>query len=144
MKGLSVAAALLSFAIVGCGRSPLLNHKDEEQPRKAGVQSSESANACLLRFGRMSPPVCSRLTWELGPVVGENRLRIDFSSEFGAVENISFWADMPAMGHGTAPVTLASFNASSVIVSDLWLVMPGRWVLHLKLGDEDRTIEVNL
>ncbi|MEW6055738.1 MAG: hypothetical protein AB1540_03915 [Bdellovibrionota bacterium] len=129
-------------ALAACGRSPLLNHKQEEVLKRVVDSSAEtSEQPCAVRFSR----TCVRLFWEQGPVEGENRLRLEFSEPFGDLSEFSFWATMPDMrNHGTAPVKLASPNHSTIVVSELWLVMSGRWLLHLKLKNELRTFEVSL
>ena len=84
-----------------------------------------------------------KATWVRGPVEGENVFRLEFSSD---ISNLTFesYADMPEMGHGTSPVTITRVDARTIEVSDLWLIMAGRWVLHCKLAGLDQTMEVRL
>ncbi|MBI3543741.1 MAG: hypothetical protein HY075_10760 [Deltaproteobacteria bacterium] len=131
-----------SIAAVGCGKSPLVSHSNEERPQTAQVQQ-QHPGGCALSYALGGRGACASLAWVLGPAVGENKLRLDFDADVSALA-FEATAEMPDMGHGTAPPTITRVSATSIEISDLWLVMAGRWVLHLKLGGVDVTREVRI
>jgi len=135
---LFLLAAVIGFS--GCGRSPLLHHGDESRPVTKTARVMEHCDGHL----QWNEDLCAEVQWLDGPLVGDNNLAVVFSSDIRG-KSFSFSATMPSMqNHGTPPFDVSQVNASRYDVKGLYLMMPGRWVLHVLIDGVERSVEVNL
>lgn len=136
---------LLGF-FTACGKSPILNHEDEEVRRAGGSvrgasqapQSAVNEDNCPMSFNMPStaaaippPRLCMQLRFIDPPREGNNAARLDFSRDVDVREfNIDLW--MPTMGHGSEPVLLSQTAPKSILIQDVWLIMPGLWQIRMR------------
>ncbi len=135
-------AGLLSAA---CGRSPLLNHKTEgdEPVAQVSTQGDEASNGeCFLRWSVGDAVYGAQAEWILPPVVGENRIRIKFNADMAG--QLTAFADMPDMGHGTAPISVTAIDARTYELRNVWLTMNGTWVMHVVINGVEASYRVEL
>ena len=53
--------------------------------------------------------------------------------------NIYIW--MPDMGHGSSPVEIKQLNSTDYIISDIAFIMPGLWVLHVQILENNQVMD---
>ena len=150
--------ALLCCAILlaGC-QSPLFVHADAREPlAKPTVAPEEKAADCPLSFPKSG--LCASLTWDVAPAEdreGEFTLRFWRRGEATAggpyldpANTVFTKLFMPAMGHGSAPITLAHANdASGAALPGIFkgthasFIMAGTWELWVQLKDGTTVVE---
>jgi hypothetical protein len=129
-----------------CSKSPILNHQEEEVRRAGGSVSGASQapqnaineNNCPMSFNMPSTVsenaparLCLQLRFSDPPREGNNTVRLDFSHDVDVREfNIDLW--MPTMGHGSEPVILSQLASKSILIQDVWLIMPGLWQIRMR------------
>jgi hypothetical protein len=143
---ISVSSFWFLLLLSGCGRSPFLHHETAEPPQ---TPHEEGAKACPLSFPRSG--YCAKLTWASAPSdQGANSFSLEFweansGSEEGPFSRpphsvfVKLW--MPAMGHGSSPVTLEEGMSGVYTATEVYFIMPGKWDVHIELMDSGKTIE---
>jgi hypothetical protein len=48
---------------------------------------------------------------------------------------------MPDMGHGSSPVEMKPLNSTDYIFSELAFIMPGLWVLHVEILENNQVVD---
>ena len=101
----------------------------------------------------------ANLSWKKGPIVNdESILEIDFinaktgqAADLQSTLSVTPIMQMGSMQHGTAPVTIepmldAKGNAlpGKYLVSKIYFVMGGTWLVQVKLTEADRTSETEV
>jgi hypothetical protein len=141
-----VRSVLFLALLSGCGVSPLLNHVNADTL----VREREAVDpACPLHFARTG--YCASLTWETMPtddVEGEFTLRFwkpDRATASGPYADpaptvaVKLW--MPAMGHGSAPVTVTRETEGVYRATGASFVMPGEWEIQVQLKNGVQMLE---
>ncbi len=129
---LSTIALMLFVAVSACAHS----NEDAADPALTPLKPIGPSVNCGLELAKEN--ICAAIKWEVEP--NENTkgsFILSFTDSAGApvapVQAVAIKLWMPAMGHGSSPVTLSQINATSYRVSDVYFVMPGRWEIHVQL-----------
>lgn len=125
------------FALVSCGKSPLLLKKpNQEIPGQNKFESDKTFQSTGHQIN---------LTW-LGPInstVPGHFLLItkknDVMSDLPAGFSVFLW--MPSMGHGSSPVTLKKLDTGIYDVSDVYFIMDGDWQIRIQLKNNETILE---
>lgn len=140
-----LAALFLTLTFVSCGESPLLNHELEKngvtnnffQTREDGYKFKKT------KFS-------FSLDWIDGPVRGENKFILrSWNDDLGTLngpyqnlpEKLHVYLWMPDMGHGSAPVKLKQLAPGEYEVSNVYIIMGGKWDLHFQLLKNEAVVD---
>jgi hypothetical protein len=143
--------ASMSMSSLACGYSPLLNHQTAQvfDPNAPVQRSAPVAGDCPLEFPKSG--LCASLTWDTAlSSEDENTGTLRFwdkatSSAAGPYRDASgdvgvmLW--MPAMGHGSSPVTVTAQGGGTYAVTKAYFVMPGDWDVRVQLKQNHQLIE---
>ncbi len=133
----------LCLLLAGCGRSPLLHHEEEKKPGEAPRIEQADASGCRLSWPRGDNRLCATPQWLLPPIVGENRIRLNFNESI-ANATIDASADMPDMGHGTSPISQVIVDDHTIDLNEVWLIMNGRWVIRVRVNGAESSWSIEL
>jgi hypothetical protein len=145
--------ASLSLTLAACGDSPLLHHTTAAvatpgaQP--AAPNEHEPANDCPLEFPKAS--LCASVKWDSAlSTEDENTGTLHFWKKGGSGESgpyadpgatVSILLWMPAMGHGSSPVTVTPQGEGVYSVSKAYFIMPGDWEVRVQLKQGHQLLE---
>lgn len=127
---------VLLFFITSCGESPLFNHKME----KNGFFSDGLAQTADYHFAKTK--FHFTVDWVTGPVLGESKFIIkSWHKDTGTISgpyqdlpyNLHVYLWMPSMGHGSADVKLKKIDKGEYEISNVYLIMAGKWNIHVQL-----------
>lgn len=140
----------LILTLTGCGVSPVLHHQNADAQSSTNERSTVES-ACPLSLPEHH--LCAELTWDSAP---NDQDAASFVLRFwnpkqgtralgpfidpSAPPNVLIW--MPAMGHGSAPITLkhaqdlTGENIPGIYLgSAVYFLMPGAWEVHVQIKD---------
>jgi hypothetical protein len=140
MFGKSVFALVMMTATVACAHP---NYQDEATPHN----DHKPAATCALSYAN---GLCVDITWEAKPTddaAGSFLLKFysanapETALDPQAKVAVVLW--MPAMGHGSSPVTVTQVSPGVYRATNIYFVMPGDWEIRIKLkNDKNETAEV--
>ena len=139
------------FLAVGCGKSPLFNHKNADELKL----SNGAGKDCPIVFNQAK--LCASLTWTQQPTDEDGgAFTLHFWKKGGSPSGpfvdpgnkvaVKLW--MPSMGHGSSPVKVAS--AKDVAgkteegifeASEVYFIMPGDWEIWIQLKKGTQVVE---
>lgn len=134
MRYFKIVLFLSILVLAGCGKSPLLN--------KVSKNLSEVTGGVLLSEQFPNTQIGFSLNWVVSPSLDELssfELKLDHALTNTQSLNVYIW--MPEMGHGSSPVTATQVNAENYIFSELAFIMPGLWVLHVEILENNQVID---
>jgi hypothetical protein len=153
MKKAFAALAVLSFSSLACGNSPLFNHATASRTTANPPTDRGSApqGDCPLAFPKSG--LCASITWDSALTSdAENTATLRFwdsntGSEAGPYRNIdadgeaavALW--MPAMGHGSSPVTVTAQGGGVYSVTKAYFIMPGAWDVRVQIKKNHQLFE---
>ncbi len=142
-----ISLAVFILCLSACGKSPLFNHKTEGDGASSAVAQTqqdpqEGQRNCMFTWTMGEQTLCAQVEWILPPIVGENKIRLKFDAP--VVGQVLASADMPDMGHGTAPITVVRVDERTYEMHQVWLIMGGLWVIHVAVNDVDAQFRVEL
>jgi hypothetical protein len=140
MFGKSIFTMTLLAATVACAQP---NYQDDVTP----LNEQKPAATCALSYAN---GLCVDITWEVQPTedaAGTFLLKF-YSADAPATAldpqakvAVVLW--MPAMGHGSSPVTVTQVSPGVYRATNVFFVMPGDWEIRIKLkNDKNETTEV--
>ena len=115
------------FILAGCGKPPFLNKLEKVSNEISSVFPYEDIEFTL--------------NWTVPPTLSElSSLEINLNKpmEDGISLNAYLW--MPEMGHGSSPIEIQKINSTNYALTDLAFIMPGLWVLHIELIENNRIV----
>lgn len=120
---------ILAFILLlaGCGKPPFMNKLEKVSNEFSSVFPYEDIEFTL--------------TWIVPPTLSElSSLEISLNKpmEEGISLNAYLW--MPDMGHGSSPIEIKKLNSTSYSLNELAFIMPGLWVLHIELIENNRIV----
>jgi hypothetical protein len=140
MFGKSVFAVTILAATVACAQP---NYQDDVTP----AADQKPAATCALAYAN---GLCVDITWEVQPTddaAGSFLLKFysanapELAADPLAKVSVVLW--MPAMGHGSSPVTVTLVSPGVYRATNVFFVMPGDWEIRIKLKtDKNETAEV--
>lgn len=115
------------FLLLGCGKPPFLNKLDDVDNEISSVFPYEDIEFTL--------------KWNVPPTLSELS-SLDLTLSKPLDENISIHAYlwMPDMGHGSSPIEIQKIDPTTYSLTELAFIMPGFWVLHIELKQNNRTV----
>ena len=125
-------ALLTLFLLSSCGDSPLLNHTKlgDTPSRQIGLQTA-------LQFSKIQTGLS--VVWRSGcPNLFDDCIfDLNLEKALPADSKITAELWMPAMGHGSSPITSTELGPLSWQMTEVYFIMPGHWQvkLHLQLAD---------
>jgi hypothetical protein len=129
----------LGFFVSFCGPSPLTHHIRESETQTKMPQEKVSNKICTFS---VSTSECFTIKWIKGPKIKvESQFLVELidpqtAKALQATEVPEFDLWMPSMDHGSAPVTIERASDSEFIVSRVYFIMRGDWVVRLKKGNQ--------
>ena len=140
MFGKSVFAMTALAATVACAHP---NYQEEVAP----LNDHKPASTCALSYAN---GLCVDITWEVQPTedaAGSFLLKFysantpEVAMDPQSKVSVVLW--MPAMGHGSSPVTVTQVSQGVYRATNVFFVMPGAWEIRIKLkNDKNETTEV--
>jgi hypothetical protein len=118
----------------------------ENPPQNA---SGKSTYDCELAFAQSG--VCVSYKWEKLPSEkdpGQMVFRLftldgldGFPQLYGTDQGIVVEIWMPAMGHGSAPVTVERLKDGTYRATNMYFIMPGEWEIRFQISNGDTVID---
>ena len=171
-KLLAATLLTLAFSSFACGNSPLLNHETASAPNAANPARDQTPpgastpsnpgtplapGACPLEFPKSG--LCASLSWDTAlSSDAENRATLRFWDKASGTAagpyrdvdgEVAFVLWMPAMGHGSSPVTITPQGAGVYSATRVYFIMPGAWDVRVEIKKnhqlfEQTSLSVNL
>lgn len=139
------ALVFLSFFMVACGDSPLLNHSMEK-----GFTTNDHFQTRAEGFKFSKTGFSFSLNWVTGPLKGENKFVLkSWNDETGSIngpyqdlpEKLHIYLWMPDMGHGSAPVKIKKTADGEYEVTNVYIIMGGTWELYFQLLKNEAVVD---
>jgi len=135
----------LLISIISCARPDYANNGESAAPT---AEKTAVVSNCKVKFSTES--LCVSLRWLTSVSTSSaGSLEIKFWPETGNeagpyvnslyVLGVALW--MPAMGHGSSPVTLTQKGPGEYVVENMYFTMRGDWDIQLLLKDNRKIIE---
>ena len=138
MKFLALILVGLSFAQVACAKP---NYQDTAPLKQT---SKPGAPACTVFF--TTEQLCANYSWRKTPTENDfGSFALTFSQTDGTPAdpkmalNVIIW--MPAMGHGSSPVTITNTAVGINIVENVFFSMHGDWQIRVQLKNAAAVVE---
>jgi hypothetical protein len=126
MRNFKIVLFIFVFALMGCGKSPLFNKVDKVGNPIAGQIMIEEGYS---------------LKWIVAPTLDDlSSAEISLKEPLAPTMKLHAYLWMPDMGHGSSPIEIKQLNATDFVISELAFIMPGLWVLHLEISENNRII----
>ena len=123
LKIIILASILFSMS---CGKSPLLNKVNKPTTSLTGNIMVEEGYS---------------LKWIVAPTLDElSSLELSLKGPLPPTRKLHAYLWMPEMGHGSSSIEITQINANDFVLSELAFIMPGLWVLHLEILEDQRII----
>lgn len=133
MRYLKIVLLLTLFSLVSCGKSPLFNKLEK---------TKEFAGQIFLEERLPNAQNSFSLKWIAPPSLSELGIfELTLSSPLKENQSISSYIWMPDMGHGSSPIEVKQLQELSYQFSELAFIMPGLWVLHVEVLENNQVID---
>lgn len=134
MRYTTIVILFLTSLLSSCGKSPLLNKLENNFQEVAG---SASLNE---NFPHHSAEFS--LSWPNPPSLDEmSSFDIKFTNPLNDNQSLNAFIWMPEMGHGSSPFEMVKINLSHFNFSEVAFIMPGLWVLHIELLENNQVVD---
>lgn len=131
MRYYKIVFFLFLMALAGCGKSPLLN--------KIGKNTSEVTGGSLLSEKFPNTQISFSMDWIISPGLDDlSSFELKLDRELTPAQRLNVYLWMPEMGHGSSPVEIQQVNSTNYIFSELAFIMPGLWVLHVEILENNQ------
>jgi hypothetical protein len=131
MHYFKIMALIFLLALIGCGKPPFLNKVEKGFSEvSGGTPVSENQNNNFTYKWLVSPSLENISSME-----------ISFSRPLDANLSMHAYLWMPEMGHGSSPIEVNKINSTDYILNEIAFIMPGIWVLHIEILENNRIIE---
>jgi hypothetical protein len=132
-----LAFCLLAVLLMACA------HPHYGDASSVEDQTQSQSGHCAFSFsGSVS---CAEMLWEKNQTADDTG---SFFLHFGTlaananllpqdpaqIRSVRLW--MPAMGHGSSPLTVTRLNTGVYHVTGVWFSMPGEWEIQIQIQDE--------
>ena len=125
---------LFLFTFSSCGKPPILN--------KTSVNSSEISGGSLLNEQFPNKNISFSINWLSNPNLDDlSSFELKLSKQLSQNQVLSIYIWMPEMGHGSSPVVIKQVNSTDYNVYELAFIMPGLWVLHIEILENNKVID---
>jgi hypothetical protein len=82
------------------------------------------------------------LTWKTSPSLEElGVFEIELKTPLDTTQTLNAFIWMPEMGHGSSPIEISKTSSLNYIFSEVAFIMPGLWVLHIELLENNQVVE---
>lgn len=125
---------MLISTLTSCGKSPLFN--------KVSKNLSEVTGGVLLSEQFTKEQLGFSMNWIVSPTLDDLssfEFKLDRPLKNNQTLNVYIW--MPEMGHGSSPVEMKQLNSTDYIFSELAFIMPGLWVLHVEILENNQVVD---
>ena len=133
----SLVTLFILLVLSSCGKSPLFNHKAEDD------QTVQGTNAITSKLSFETSELFVKINWIKGPY-GEPSLENNFIilvqnssgelTDIPADHQFYIWGWMPSMGHGTADDGYTERLSKGVYIQrELYFNMGGDWEVNIEL-----------
>lgn len=113
--------------LLGCGKPPFMNKLDDVANEISSIFPYEDIEFTL--------------KWNVPPSLSElSSLDLNLNKPLDEEITIHAYLWMPDMGHGSSPIEIQKLNSTTYSLTELAFIMPGFWVLHIELKENNRTI----
>ncbi|AUN99585.1 hypothetical protein C0V70_16020 [Bacteriovorax stolpii] len=120
------------FTLASCGKSPLFNKLEK---------TKEIAGSILLEEQLPGAENSFSLKWNVPPSLSELGIfEITLNSPLKTTQTLNAYIWMPDMGHGSSPIVITPLSSVSYEFSELAFIMPGLWVLHIEVLENNQVI----
>lgn len=134
MRNYKIILFLLTLVLMSCGKSPLLN--------KVKKDSIEISGGILLSEQFPNEKLGFTLNWVVSPdLVNLSSFDLKLARPLDPNQNLNIYIWMPDMGHGSSPVEIKQMNATDYFISDIAFIMPGLWILHIEILENNQVID---
>jgi len=134
MRYYKIVFFLIIFTLAGCGKSPLLN--------KVGKNLNEVKGGSLLSEQFPKIQIGFSMDWIVSPALDElSSFELKLERELTPSQHLNVYLWMPEMGHGSSPVEVQQINSTNYIFSELAFIMPGLWVLHVEVLENNQVLD---
>jgi hypothetical protein len=129
---------------VGCGNSPISNHRDQQNHAETEDESADS-NKCQLNATALG--LCAQFKFTADDMTAGSLRFYDVTNPIEtrsiAPWNLRVYLWMPSMGHGSSPVELEQDISQPGLfnIRRIQFIMPGEWEIHFVLGLEGQKDE---
>lgn len=134
MRYYKIVFFLFVFTLASCGKSPFLNKVAKNFSEiKGGDSLSEQFRQEKLGFS---------MNWITAPGLDDLssfEFKLARPLKDNQMLNVYIW--MPEMGHGSSPVEMKQLNSTDFIFSELAFIMPGLWVLHVEILENNQVVD---
>lgn len=133
MHYFKIICLLTLCSLVSCGKSPLLNKLEKQNP---------VINGTILLEERL-PEINNsfNLKWSVAPSLEELGIfELTLSSALKATQSFNVYIWMPDMGHGSSPIVTTKLSDLNYEFSELAFIMPGLWVLHIEVIENNKVL----
>lgn len=134
MRYTTIVILFLTSLLSSCGKSPLLNKLENNIQEIAGsVSLNENFPHSSAEFS---------LSWTTPPsldIMGSFAVKFTTPLKDNQTLNAFIW--MPEMGHGSSPIEIVQMNLSHFNFSEVAFIMPGLWVLHIELLENNQVVD---
>ncbi len=134
MRNSKIILFLFIFSLASCGKSPLLN--------KVNKNLNEVTGSVLLSEQFAKEQLGFSLDWSVVPGLDELSsfdLKLERALKINQTLNVYIW--MPEMGHGSSPIVMNQLNSIDYNFSELAFIMPGLWVLHIEILENNQVVD---
>lgn len=134
MRYYKIVFFLFIFTLASCGKSPLLN--------KVGKNLGEITGGVLLSEQFRNEQLGFSINWITAPGLDDLssfEFKLERPLKNNQSLNVYIW--MPEMGHGSSPVEMKQLNSTDYIFSELAFIMPGLWVLHVEILENNQVVD---
>ena len=132
------AIILLFLCLTHCAPPPFLNYVEEEN---IPHDQDQKISPCWIMTADLN--LCGIPEWITGRpnTKTENQLKILFKPldpqrQFVPIHNFSFRLWMPSMNHGSVSTKIEWIAPDTVLVKNIYFIMPGQWQLQMQINDE--------
>lgn len=134
MRNYKIIYFLLLLTIISCGKSPLLN--------KVNKITHEVSGGLLLTEQFPSQNIDFSFKWITPPTLSDlSSFELSLGRPLSSNQTINAYLYMPDMGHGSSPIEIKQLNPTDYIFSELAFIMPGLWVLHIEILENNQVID---
>ena len=134
MRNYKIILFLCFFTLVSCGKSPIFNKIGKTvNVISGGVLYSEQSANNHFNFS---------YKWIVAPTLSDlSSFELTLSQPLPANQSLNVYIWMPEMGHGSSPISVLQINSTDYIFNELAFIMPGLWVLHIEVLENNQVID---
>ena len=124
----------LTFIFLGCGKPPLLN--------KLHTNPEEISGQILLCEQFPNEKLGFSINWIIKPTLEDlSSFELKLARPLSQTQTLKTFIWMPEMGHGSSPIQISQLNATDYGLSDIAFIMPGLWVIHIEILENNQVID---